>query len=251
VVEPQWAPARQLQPVQLVAAQIGVDQQQRGAVRPPVGHLDLTGQVDLQVGALAAQRVPHRRPQAAMGLRQQGDALVARHRREAHGEQPVAAAVPEVGQRGAALEVECPQGGMQVVAVLGMLHHQDAPIPAHAGHVHGLLVAVQLHAGRAGAAADQDREADPGGQAQCDPPVRPQRQPSAPGRLGAWHQRQVVAAGERLQPPLADLIALGVVEPHHALAVGCDRAGHHTGRVPGDLPLRAAGAVPGVHLPGA
>src|ERR1044072_4179112 len=75
------------------------------------------------------------------------------------------------------------------------------------------------------------------------PPGWPGSRSGATGSAGA--------AGERLAPPRAELIALGVGEPVDPLAGGVDRGvGRALGPV-GHLAVGAAGTVPGVDLPGA
>jgi hypothetical protein len=227
-----------------------VDQQQRAGVGPPVGHLDLAGEVDVQVDALAATGVPDGGPQAPGPLVQQRQPPVARHRREAGGEQAVALAVPQVGDRRHRLGVEGAQRRVQVVAVLGVVDHQQAAVAGHVGQLHHLAVAVQL-GGAAAELADAHREAVPARQPDRHPALGAEREPGAPGRLHVGQQRRDLAAVERLLQPAADLVALGVLEPDDLRAVGGHRARHHAGGVLGDLAVPAAGAVPGVDLPGA
>jgi hypothetical protein len=137
---------------------------------------------------------------------------------------------------------------MQVVAMLGVVDDQQAAVPAEVGDVDALLVPVQL-GGRLADPPDPHREPGPVREPDREPALAGQRQPGAPRRLGVGHQRNGVAAVERLEPPDADLVALGVVEPQHAAAVGRDPAHGHAGGMVGDPPVAAAGSVPGVDLP--
>src|SRR6266545_3539070 len=248
VVEPLERTAGQTQPVQLVTAHVGVDQQERAAVGPPVGDLHVTGQVYGQVRARPGDRVPDRRAQPAGALVQDGEAAVAGHRREGHGVEGVALAVPQVGHGPEAVDVEGAQRGAQVVAVLGVVDHQQPAVPGEGGQVDGLLVPVQLDA-VAAELADADAEAVPVGQAEGDPALGAEREPGAPGRPDAGQQRGRLAAGERLQLPVPDLVAFVVLEPDHPGPVGRDRPRHHPGGMVGDLPVRPGDPVPGVHLP--
>ena len=64
-------------------------------------------------------------------------------------------------------------------------------------------------------------------------------------------RRGAAVAIERGHQPVAALVAGHVVEPHDAVAVGCDAAGHHADGLVRDRPSVAACAIPRLHLPDA
>ena len=124
MVEPFQGAAAQVEAVQFVAAHVGVDAAAATRRRATVGHVDLAGQLQLEVDPLASEagyRIG--RAQPAGPVAEHGQAPVAGQRGEpgrGH-EQAEALPVPEVGQRGHAVQLEGAQGRVQVVAVLGVV----------------------------------------------------------------------------------------------------------------------------------
>ena len=249
---------REAVPVQGVAPGLEDQQEQRGAVRPPVHGLHGPGQVQLELRQLARARVPQRGPPVAGPLVRDRHAQVARHRREPEpGE--LQALVPQPGERLAGHGVQGAQGRVEDVAVLHDLEHHDRVVGGQRRSVHGPSQA------RARGEADRLRVAmeepdvpavigDPDGELvvradRSDGPPSPDRQPLRPTLRQPAEQRlrgQVLV--ERRDDVRAGLVAGLVAEPDHAAAVAGRAPLEHADRVEGDLASPARPPVPRVEL---
>ncbi len=242
-----------LVPPQLAAGLEAVLDEQRGAVRIPLG-AHVTGQVDGERGLRARDRVPDHRLPAAPALVPHEEPGVTGHRREAqHGEPQLLGAalgVVQLGHHGA-VRAHHAEGGVHGVAVLGVLQGDERPVVRQVPDPGGLPVPVDLDRFTAGRPYEMDGgsvlvggAADHGGAVAPDGEARRIRGGEARG--GGL----VLSAAERLAHPYTELVAIGVAEPPDCLAVRRQHpVGGPVGPV-GHLALPSARPVPGVQLVG-
>ena len=121
-----------------VAALTSVDQQQRLAVRPPVGDEHRALGVELEILPLARRQIPDRRPFVAVALVVDGEPLVARHRRPAPCLERQSF-VELLAERRSGARIEHAQGGVYQVAVLRVLDAEECPVRREAAEEEATL----------------------------------------------------------------------------------------------------------------
>ena len=239
--------------VEVVAVEPGAgrvrvpDQQERGVGRPVGGHLARQVEVDLGLGV--GVDVPDQQLLAAAALVQQQEPGVAGHGGEAERGEGLAGAVGLLGDRAPVGHPHHPDVRVAGVAVLGVADREQGLVLGEAADARVLGVGVD-HLGGAVAAAHPDPGARVGRGARRD-----DRAPDVEARgvpvLDARERGLVVAARERFGDPVAVLVAVGVGEPPHQLAVGREGGGVGAAGSVGDAAVEVGRAVPDVDLGGA
>ncbi len=236
---------------ELAARLEAVRDEQGAAVRVPLG-ADVAGQVQLQVGLLARRHVPHHRLPASAPLVPDEQPGVARHGREAQHLQAellgAAAGVVQLGDR-RAVGAHHAQRGVHRVPVLRVLHGDQRAVVGEVADARRLAVPVQLHR-RLARTHQVDRRAVLVGGAADDRRAAVAAEGEARRVRGVQARggQLVLAAGETLPAPDAELVAVLVVEPPDPLAVRGEHPVRRAVRPVRHLALLTGGPVPGVQL---
>ncbi len=240
----------------MAATLVEIPEEKRGGVRPPGLHGHAAVEVELQVGAGAGREIPDARSLVPVALVLEGEALIARNRRPALGEEghPLVDEVADALARPCVENAECL---VDDVALLRVLDAEKRSVEGEPAEQETSFVVApdsqparrtsQL-AHRLAVPRDVDREpvsvADSGRD-----DARSLCQPLAPAVRDALEERPRLTAGKRLDEPPAGLVAGLVVEPEHTLAVERRGAVRDADRALAHLTAHARRDVPGVDLP--
>ena len=177
------------------------------------------------------------------------EALVSGDRRPVRGLEPLAGAVPEIGDL-LTLEIEDPQRAVAAVAVLAVRDREE-PLVTRDPHHRGAL-RVLVNELRLGVVTDEvDRRALVAARAADDLERRRDRDARAVRRRELLEDRLGPAAAEQLDAEVAQLVSLRVGEPVDVLSGGIETRWDHVagaGGAIGDLPMFVRGAFPRVDL---
>ncbi len=238
-----------------VACLVPLNEEQSGAVRPPVVRRDGAVEVELEVGPLSGREIPHRRPLVSLALVVERQSRLARNGRPALRVQRHAR-VHLLAHGRSCPRIDDAKGGMDEVAVLGVLETEERPIGRETATEKALAGAADEN--RLRRLMDHSRLVSVERDVDCEAVLVAQRgrddarrlcQPAAPALRHAVQKRPRLTACEWLDKPLPGLRPRLVVEPQDALAVERGGAVGDADCMIGDAPSLAGGDVPCVHLP--
>jgi hypothetical protein len=242
----------------MIAPVAQLDEEERRAVRPPVGDLGEAVPRERQLGDATGPGLPDRRRPLAPPLVADREAIVAGDRRPGEGHQ-LRPGILELADDDTRPGVEDAKRGVDEVAVLAVLDRDERLVGVQSGE----LVAAASHGV---AAAEED-----GFRAPEKPSRRPvgldpvqgeavaardggdgapeaRRQALVPADRQALGEGLRVAALERGDHPRPRLVAGRVAMPEDPLAVGADVPGNEPNGLVRDLAALTGRAVPAVEL---
>ena len=234
--------------VKLATAAVVMPDEERARIRVPVRE-GLARKVEVDDGLASGGCVEDERAREAFALVQHEQPLVARDRRPARDLEALPRAVPQLRQSGAR-GVKDPERGVAGVAVLAVRDRDERLVAREAGDVRVLRVRVDPP--WPGAVAEhEDGRPFAVARAPEDAEGSSDREASAVRRGEVGGDHRCHATRERLSTPVAQLVALRVVEPEDLLAcrIGLRRdAVARPLRTIGEAATRAAPAIPRVDL---